>query len=84
MFVEGALHFNTNLTATDHRLFMMYRFANSTVNSIMKLVASYLNLIKTVLQKSKMIGHYIGMSFQIIDDVLDFTDSKTSGKPGRK
>ncbi len=29
-----------------------------------------------------MIGHYIGMSFQIIDDVLDFTSSeKKLGKP---
>ena len=30
-----------------------------------------------------MIGHYIGMSFQIIDDVLDFTSSeKKLGKTG--
>lgn len=30
----------------------------------------------------KMIGHYIGMSFQIIDDVLDFTSTeKKLGKP---
>ena len=29
-----------------------------------------------------MIGHYIGMSFQIIDDVLDFTSTeKKLGKP---
>ena len=29
-----------------------------------------------------MIGHYIGMSFQIIDDILDFTSTeKKLGKP---
>lgn len=30
---------------------------------------------------SKNIGHDIGMSFQIIDDVLDFGNSKDTGKP---
>jgi len=30
---------------------------------------------------SKNIGHDIGMSFQIIDDILDFGDSRTTGKP---
>jgi len=30
---------------------------------------------------SKNIGHDIGMSFQIIDDILDFGDSSTTGKP---
>ncbi|WP_125566733.1 polyprenyl synthetase family protein [Companilactobacillus insicii] len=29
----------------------------------------------------KNIGHDIGMSFQIIDDILDFGDSQTTGKP---
>nr|WP_241864505.1 polyprenyl synthetase family protein [Staphylococcus massiliensis] len=30
----------------------------------------------------KMIGHYIGMSFQIVDDILDFTSTeKALGKP---
>lgn len=30
----------------------------------------------------KMIGHYIGMSFQIVDDILDFTSTeKKLGKP---
>ena len=29
-----------------------------------------------------MIGHYIGMSFQIVDDILDFTSTeKQLGKP---
>ena len=29
-----------------------------------------------------MIGHYIGMSFQIVDDILDFTSTeKKLGKP---
>ena len=29
-----------------------------------------------------MIGHYIGMSFQIIDDILDFTSSENKlGNP---
>ncbi|MGA4513662.1 polyprenyl synthetase family protein [Staphylococcus caledonicus] len=33
-------------------------------------------------RKLKMIGHYIGMSFQIVDDILDFTSSeKKLGKP---
>ena len=37
--------------------------------------------IKTV-RKLKMIGHYIGMSFQIVDDILDFTSTeKKLGKP---
>ncbi|MGZ1677353.1 polyprenyl synthetase family protein, partial [Staphylococcus argenteus] len=37
---------------------------------------------KETIRKLKMIGHYIGMSFQIIDDVLDFTSSeKKLGKP---
>ncbi|RTX87504.1 heptaprenyl diphosphate synthase [Staphylococcus pragensis] len=32
--------------------------------------------------KLKMIGHYIGMSFQIVDDILDFTSTeKKLGKP---
>ena len=32
--------------------------------------------------KLKRIGHYIGMSFQIVDDVLDFTSTeKQLGKP---
>ena len=36
---------------------------------------------KTV-RKLKMIGYYIGMSFQIVDDILDFTSSeKQLGKP---
>ncbi|MGW9814991.1 heptaprenyl diphosphate synthase component 2 [Staphylococcus cohnii] len=36
---------------------------------------------KTV-RNLKMIGHYIGMSFQIVDDILDFTSSeKKLGKP---
>lgn len=30
---------------------------------------------------SKNIGHDIGMSFQIIDDILDFGDSRITGKP---
>ncbi|AKL91924.1 MULTISPECIES: polyprenyl synthetase family protein [Staphylococcus] len=37
---------------------------------------------KETIRKLKLIGHYIGMSFQIIDDVLDFTSSeKKLGKP---
>ncbi len=37
---------------------------------------------KETVRKLKMIGHYIGMSFQIIDDVLDFTSTeKKLGKP---
>ncbi|OIJ29512.1 heptaprenyl diphosphate synthase [Staphylococcus succinus] len=37
--------------------------------------------IKTV-HNLKMIGHYIGMSFQIVDDILDFTSTeKQLGKP---
>ncbi|HLR19640.1 MAG TPA: polyprenyl synthetase family protein [Staphylococcus sp.] len=37
--------------------------------------------IKTI-RNLKMIGHYIGMSFQIIDDILDFTSTeKKLGKP---
>ncbi|MEX6341166.1 polyprenyl synthetase family protein [Staphylococcus arlettae] len=33
-------------------------------------------------RKLKMIGHYIGMSFQIVDDILDFTSTeKQLGKP---
>nr|WP_238393534.1 polyprenyl synthetase family protein [Staphylococcus saccharolyticus] len=40
------------------------------------------NASNEVIRKLKMIGHYIGMSFQIIDDVLDFTSSeKKLGKP---
>ena len=40
------------------------------------------NASDEVVRKLKMIGHYIGMSFQIIDDVLDFTSSeKKLGKP---
>src|SRR5699024_8111732 len=36
---------------------------------------------KTV-RNLKMIGHYIGMSFQIVDDILDFTSTeKKLGKP---
>lgn len=31
--------------------------------------------------RSKNIGHEIGMAFQIIDDVLDFGDSRDTGKP---
>ncbi|MCQ9277837.1 polyprenyl synthetase family protein [Staphylococcus borealis] len=34
------------------------------------------------IRKLKMIGHYIGMSFQIVDDILDFTSTeKKLGKP---
>ncbi|MCE4954750.1 polyprenyl synthetase family protein [Staphylococcus haemolyticus] len=34
------------------------------------------------IRKLKMIGHYIGMSFQIVDDTLDFTSTeKKLGKP---
>ena len=37
--------------------------------------------MKTV-HNLKMIGHYIGMSFQIVDDILDFTSTeKKLGKP---
>ncbi len=37
---------------------------------------------RETVRKLKMIGHYIGMSFQIIDDVLDFTSTeKKLGKP---
>nr|WP_242688924.1 polyprenyl synthetase family protein [Staphylococcus simiae] len=37
--------------------------------------------VETV-RKLKLIGHYIGMSYQIIDDVLDFTSTeKKLGKP---
>ncbi|OEK71884.1 heptaprenyl diphosphate synthase [Staphylococcus equorum] len=37
--------------------------------------------LKTV-HNLKMIGHYIGMSFQIVDDILDFTSTeKKLGKP---
>jgi len=37
--------------------------------------------IKTI-HNLKMIGHYIGMSFQIVDDILDFTSTeKQLGKP---
>ncbi|UDI78246.1 polyprenyl synthetase family protein [Staphylococcus taiwanensis] len=36
----------------------------------------------TTVRKLKMIGHYIGMSFQIVDDILDFTSTeKKLGKP---
>lgn len=31
--------------------------------------------------RAKNIGHEIGMSFQIIDDILDFGDSRDTGKP---
>lgn len=34
-----------------------------------------------IIRLSKNIGHDIGMSFQIIDDILDFGDSQTTGKP---
>ncbi len=37
---------------------------------------------KETIRKLKMIGHYIGMSFQIVDDILDFTSTeKKLGKP---
>ena len=35
---------------------------------------------KETIRKLKLIGHYIGMSFQIIDDVLDFTSSEEIGQ----
>ncbi|MCH4009365.1 polyprenyl synthetase family protein [Companilactobacillus sp.] len=34
-----------------------------------------------LIARSKNIGHEIGMSFQIMDDVLDFGDSRDTGKP---
>lgn len=34
-----------------------------------------------LIARSKNIGHEIGMAFQIIDDVLDFGDSRDTGKP---
>lgn len=34
-----------------------------------------------LIARSKNIGHEIGMSFQIIDDILDFGDSRDTGKP---
>ncbi|REI30655.1 heptaprenyl diphosphate synthase [Staphylococcus felis] len=40
------------------------------------------NADEKTIQKMKMIGHNIGMSFQIVDDVLDFTSTeKKLGKP---
>ncbi|MCU5745482.1 polyprenyl synthetase family protein [Staphylococcus sp. SQ8-PEA] len=37
---------------------------------------------QSTVRKLKMIGYYIGMSFQIVDDILDFTSSeKQLGKP---
>ena len=40
------------------------------------------NASQQTVYKLKMIGHYIGMSFQIIDDILDFTSSENKlGKP---
>lgn len=37
---------------------------------------------KEAVQCAKMFGYYLGMSYQIIDDILDFTgDEKTIGKP---
>ncbi len=37
---------------------------------------------KRTVHQLKMIGHYIGMSFQIVDDILDFTSTdKQLGKP---
>lgn len=38
---------------------------------------------KTV-RNLKMIGHYIGMSFQIVDDILDFTSSEKIRKTCRQ
>ncbi|AKP67716.1 polyprenyl synthetase family protein [Companilactobacillus ginsenosidimutans] len=34
-----------------------------------------------LIARSKNIGHEIGMAFQIIDDILDFGDSRDTGKP---
>lgn len=40
------------------------------------------NLNEKHIQHLKMFGYYLGMSYQIIDDILDFTgDEKTIGKP---
>ncbi|WP_125771066.1 polyprenyl synthetase family protein [Companilactobacillus furfuricola] len=36
---------------------------------------------RELIVRSKNIGHEIGMAFQIIDDILDFGDSRDTGKP---
>ncbi|GKQ43421.1 geranylgeranyl pyrophosphate synthase [Companilactobacillus sp. RD055328] len=36
---------------------------------------------ESIIKKAKYIGHDIGMAFQIIDDLLDYSTSKKTGKP---
>lgn len=39
------------------------------------------NANEKIIKKAKYIGHDIGMAFQMIDDLLDYTESKKTGKP---
>ena len=73
--------FNSNQTITNY-LRRINRKTALLIQLSTQVGAITSNASNDVIRKLKMIGHYIGMSFQIIDDVLDFTSSeKKLGKP---
>lgn len=72
--------FNSNQTITNYLRRINRKTALIQLSTQVGAITS--NASNDVIRKLKMIGHYIGMSFQIIDDVLDFTSSeKKLGKP---
>ncbi|KOR13628.1 heptaprenyl diphosphate synthase [Staphylococcus carnosus] len=73
--------FNSNQTITNY-LRRINRKTALLIQLATELGALSANADLKTANKLKRIGHYIGMSFQIVDDVLDFTSTeKQLGKP---
>ena len=85
MFVEGTFQFQDQFNSQQTIINYLRRINRKTALLIQlstEVGAITSQSDKETVRKLKMIGHYIGMSFQIIDDILDFTSTeKKLGKP---
>lgn len=73
--------FNANQSITNY-LRRINRKTALLIQLATELGALSANADRLTTNKLKRIGHYIGMSFQIVDDILDFTSTeKQLGKP---
>lgn len=73
--------FNANQSITNY-LRRINRKTALLIQLATELGALSSNADRQTANKLKRIGHYIGMSFQIVDDILDFTSTeKQLGKP---
>lgn len=71
-----------DLLRMDHYLDKTYRKTASLMSNGAKAIAGLEGSSEEVIQLAADYGKYLGLAFQIVDDILDFTEnSETLGKP---